>query len=72
MTTSPLTDPAHTRGPGPGAPALDQPGPPVSPGGWDARSDALLARPVAKAPRERAAPRRGPADPVKALMHRHR
>ncbi|MFF4399210.1 hypothetical protein [Streptomyces sp. NPDC001480] len=56
---------------------LDRPGTPDNPGAWDARSQEWLAG-------ERPAPgaahgsgpvptaRRGAADPVKALMHRHR
>ncbi|WP_329063757.1 hypothetical protein [Streptomyces sp. NBC_01429] len=60
--------------------ATDAPAP-ASPGPWDERSRALLpaelpaapAAPVpAAAPAAKPAARRGPADPVKALMHRHR
>ncbi|WP_233518642.1 hypothetical protein [Streptomyces corynorhini] len=74
--TAPSTPPAP---PATGAPA------PGSPGPWDERSRALLsARPPASpaapaspatpapTPASKPAPRRGPADPVKALMHRHR
>ncbi|WP_030352877.1 hypothetical protein [Streptomyces scopuliridis] len=55
---------------------------PVGPGPWDTRSRALLpGDPAPPAPAAPAAPvahtgrpaaRRGPADPVKALLHRHR
>ncbi|WP_405998662.1 hypothetical protein [Streptomyces sp. NBC_00829] len=58
------------------------PHPPPGHGGRDTRSDALVAavladesartRKPAAAPRPPPGPRRGPADPVKALMHRHR
>ncbi|MBV7700831.1 hypothetical protein [Streptomyces sp. TRM70350] len=50
----------------------DLPGTPSSPDTWDARSEQCLTTepPADSAPHR--TPRRGPADPVKALMHRHR
>ncbi|TQK52050.1 hypothetical protein FBY35_2476 [Streptomyces sp. SLBN-118] len=61
-------------GPSDGASALGRPGPTAGAGLWDSHGDALPADrddEPAK-PRKAPAPRRGPADPVKALMHRHR
>ncbi|WP_328669065.1 hypothetical protein OG905_14675 [Streptomyces sp. NBC_00322] len=55
--------------------ALDGAWPPADADARDSRGDALLAdvRDVEPAKtRKPPAPRRGPADPVKALMHRHR
>ncbi|MFJ2767797.1 hypothetical protein [Streptomyces sp. NPDC087300] len=60
--------------------AVDAPRAPRGAGGWDARSEELLAAAAVPGPgraeRARAAvakaARRGGADPVKALMHRHR
>ena len=62
---------------------LDRPEPPTSPGAWDAGPEQApspaatpattpVSEPEAAADREPSAPRRGAADPVKALMHRHR
>ncbi|MET9519575.1 hypothetical protein [Streptomyces sp. NPDC002994] len=52
--------------------AWDAPRTPASPGGWDDEPPAALA-PAVSGRAEAAAPaRRGPADPVRALMHRHR
>ncbi|MEU5597082.1 hypothetical protein [Streptomyces sp. NPDC020298] len=66
---------------------LDRPGTPDNPGAWDSRSQEWLAeeRPMPDATPDSPAPlpapvggtpgpaaRRGAADPVKALMHRHR
>ncbi|GAA3296776.1 hypothetical protein GCM10020295_27510 [Streptomyces cinereospinus] len=48
------------------------PGTPSSPGAWDARSEQCLAAVPPAGPAPRRAPRRGPADPVKTLMHHHR
>ncbi|MET7619464.1 hypothetical protein [Streptomyces sp. NPDC005408] len=56
-------------------PSLDGPTSPLGADGWDTRSGALLDEVREDEPtrtRKPAAPRRGPADPVKALMHRHR
>ncbi|MFH8895513.1 hypothetical protein ACH4HG_03775 [Streptomyces coeruleorubidus] len=66
---------------------LDRPETPASPGAWDAGSEqapspaadsettpatTTASAPVAAADRKPSAPRRGAADPVKALVHRHR
>ncbi|QOV47744.1 hypothetical protein IPT68_23810 [Streptomyces chromofuscus] len=62
----------------PGTPELpgawDLPGTPSGPGAGDACSEQRLTTepPAAPAPAPRRTPRRGPADPVKALMHQHR
>ncbi|MFE2843783.1 hypothetical protein ACFXKS_09555 [Streptomyces scopuliridis] len=66
----------------PAAPAVATTPAPASPGPWDSRSSALLpGGPAPAAPAVPAAPvahtgrpaaRRGPADPVKALLHQHR
>ncbi|MET7900104.1 hypothetical protein ABZS86_00980 [Streptomyces sp. NPDC005355] len=63
--------------PSPGPAPRDTPRTPASPGGRPPRSRALLAarRPDEAAPRDGAAggqARRGPVDPVRGLMHRHR
>ncbi|MER7666175.1 hypothetical protein [Streptomyces sp. NPDC096193] len=79
MTTPRVTDSAHAEDPS----GLDglafHPRTPADADSWDTTSDALLARPAVwedepatTASRTPATPRRGPADPVKALMHRHR
>ncbi|MGW0735048.1 hypothetical protein [Streptomyces sp. NPDC002851] len=54
--------------------SADMPVTPGSPGGWDSRSEEVLASGSAAARTAgaaRRAPRRGAVDPVKALMHRH-
>ncbi|MER5446107.1 hypothetical protein ABT065_10780 [Streptomyces sp. NPDC002764] len=62
---------------------LDRPGTPHSPGAWDERSQDWLTddpaartdaepTPPTRADAKQPTPRRTPADPVKALMHRHR
>ena len=48
----------------------DIPSAPPSKTAWDVRSQGALSS--ARAAASRATPRRGPADPVRALMHRHR
>ncbi|MEU3335532.1 hypothetical protein ACWCQ1_44600 [Streptomyces sp. NPDC002144] len=48
---------------------LDHPGTPESPGAWDERSEQWITPPAETAS---APPRRTTADPVRALMHRHR
>ncbi|MFD3436456.1 hypothetical protein ACFWU3_03000 [Streptomyces sp. NPDC058685] len=80
MTAPRVTDSAHAEDPSPlDGLAFDDPRAPADADGWDTTSDALLGRsavwedePAKTAPRIPATPRRGPADPVKALMHRHR
>ncbi|MBG0852655.1 hypothetical protein I2W78_12595 [Streptomyces spinoverrucosus] len=42
------------------------------PGAWDARSEQCLTTEPPADPTPQRTPRRGPADPVKALLHRHR
>ncbi|MET8008657.1 hypothetical protein ABZU86_29280 [Streptomyces sp. NPDC005271] len=67
-----------TRSEPPAGPARrDTPRSPASPGGWNPRSRELLAarRPDEPAPPDGATAgpvRRGPVDPVRGLMHRHR
>ncbi|MET9906344.1 hypothetical protein ABZZ74_05925 [Streptomyces sp. NPDC006476] len=48
---------------------LDHPGAPESPGAWDERSQQWITTPAETASTP---PRRTTADPVRALMHRHR
>ena len=80
MTTPRVTDSAHAEDPsGLDGLAFDDPRTPADADGWDTTSDDLLSRsavweaePAKTATRTPATPRRGPADPVKALMHRHR
>ncbi|MBT2489293.1 hypothetical protein J7E96_12305 [Streptomyces sp. ISL-96] len=57
----------------PGGGAWDAPRTPASPGGWDDEPQpAELATAAPGRAEAVAPPRRGPADPVRALMHRHR
>ncbi|WP_405777461.1 hypothetical protein [Streptomyces sp. NBC_00859] len=63
MSTPPTTEPQP----------LDRPQPPAGADAWDDRSEAVLGEAAAgrpESPVRRSA--RGPADPVRALMHRHR
>ncbi|WP_053729914.1 hypothetical protein [Streptomyces sp. WM6378] len=51
----------------------DTPSAPATGAAWDTRSEgALSSTPAQSGAGRTATPRRGPADPVKALMHRHR
>ncbi|MGW2863002.1 hypothetical protein [Streptomyces sp. NPDC001205] len=50
----------------------DLPSAPATGAAWDSRSKDVLAPASPSEPGRTAPPRRGPADPVKALMHRHR
>ncbi|WP_240980706.1 hypothetical protein [Streptomyces sp. Z423-1] len=50
----------------------DLSGAPSSLGAWDARSEQCLTTEPPADPAPQRTQRRGPADPVKALMHRHR